>query len=188
MRNILVGAVTGFGAYALTKESLAAGADKMRSLMIKDSSTFAGVGDSTGKVLNNQSGESAGINGGGVTVGGTRVDLDGLCGPINVWNDLRRGTRSIQDLNNPKDRADIAKESDMGYINIDEQARVFVQSLFEAPYDAGPHDMIGGKLSGLYDEQGNIKRGMSGSEAALYDRWSELAIPIALPCAAAHPA
>jgi len=25
----------------------------------------------------------------------------------------------------------------------------------------GTHDMIGGKLSGLYDEQGNIKRGMS---------------------------
>ncbi len=50
------------------------------------------------------------------------------------------------------------------------------------------HDMIGGKLSGLYDEQGNIKRGMSGAEAALYDRWSEAAIPIALPCGAAHPA
>ncbi len=26
---------------------------------------------------------------------------------------------------------------------------------------AGTHDMIGGKLSGLYDDQGNIKRGMS---------------------------
>ena len=74
----------------------------------------------------------------------------------------------------------------MGYINIDEQARVFVQTLFETPYDAGPHDMIGGKLSGLYDEQGNIKRGMSGAEAALYDRWSELAIPIASPFAAAQ--
>ena len=46
--------------------------------------------------------------------------------------------------------------------------------------------MIGGKLSGLYDEQGNIKRGMSGSEAALYDRWSEAAIPIATPFAAAQ--
>ena len=75
----------------------------MRSLMIKGSSTFARVVDSPRKVRNNQSGESAGINGGGVTVGGTRVDLDGLCGPINVWNGLRRGTRSIQDLNNPKD-------------------------------------------------------------------------------------
>ena len=82
--NILVGAVTGFGASALTKEGLAAGAEKMRSLMIKDSSTFAGVVDSTGKVLsNNQSGLSDGIDGDGVKIGGTRVDLDVLCGLSN---------------------------------------------------------------------------------------------------------
>ena len=64
---MLVGAVTGFGASALAKESLAAGAEKMRSLMIKGSSTFAGVVDSPRKVRNNQSGLSAGINVGGVT-------------------------------------------------------------------------------------------------------------------------
>ena len=29
--------------------------------------------------------------------------------------------------------------------------------------------MIGGKASGLYDEQGNIKRGMSASERNVYD-------------------
>ncbi|MDP4837895.1 MAG: hypothetical protein NWS01_12230 [Burkholderiales bacterium] len=50
----------------------------------------------------------------------------------------------------------------------------------------GTHDMIGGKLSGLYDEQGNIKRGMSRSEKALNNRWSEAAIPIATPFAAAQ--
>ena len=30
--------------------------------------------------------------------------------------------------------------------------------------------MIGGKLSGLYDEQGNIRRGMSDAERAVYDK------------------
>jgi len=35
---------------------------------------------------------------------------------------------SIQDLNNSKDRQAIAKESDMDYVNIDGQARVFVQT------------------------------------------------------------
>lgn len=35
---------------------------------------------------------------------------------------------SIQDLNNPTDRAAIAKEADMGYVNINGQARVFVQT------------------------------------------------------------
>ncbi len=34
---------------------------------------------------------------------------------------------------------------------------------------AGTHDMIGGKLSGLYDDQGNIKRSMSASERSAYD-------------------
>ena len=29
--------------------------------------------------------------------------------------------------------------------------------------------MIGGKLSGLYDEQGNIKRGMTDAERKIYD-------------------
>ena len=34
---------------------------------------------------------------------------------------------------------------------------------------SGTHDLIGGKASGLYDEQGNIKRGMSASERNGYD-------------------
>jgi filamentous hemagglutinin len=81
--NVLVGAVTGLGGTAVTKESLAAAADEMRALMIKDSSTFAGVVDSTGKKLSNVSGASEGMNGDGVKLGGTRVDLDLLCGPSN---------------------------------------------------------------------------------------------------------
>jgi hypothetical protein len=36
---------------------------------------------------------------------------------------------------------------------------------------SGTHDMIGGKASGLYDEQGNIKRGMAESQRKTYSKW-----------------
>jgi filamentous hemagglutinin len=52
---------------------------------------------------------------------------------------------------------------------------------------SGSHDMIGGSLSGLYDEQGNIKRGMSDAERAVYDKVITVgAIPVASPFAAAE--
>jgi filamentous hemagglutinin len=52
---------------------------------------------------------------------------------------------------------------------------------------AGSHDYIGGKLSGLYDEQGNIKRGMTDAERAVYDKGVTIgAIPLAAPFAAAE--
>lgn len=35
---------------------------------------------------------------------------------------------------------------------------------------SGAHDLIGGKLTGLYDGQGNIRRGMSESERWVYDK------------------
>ena len=52
---------------------------------------------------------------------------------------------------------------------------------------AGSHDYIGGKASGLYDAQGNIKRGMSDTERAVYDKGITIgAIPLAAPFAAAE--
>lgn len=51
---------------------------------------------------------------------------------------------------------------------------------------AGLHDFIGGKLTGLYDEQGNIKRGLSTADKFIHDRAAEVAIPIAAPFAAAE--
>ena len=80
MLNILVGAVTGFGQTMVTKESLKAAAEQMREVMIKDSSIFAGVVDSTGRVLSNATGTSEGVNRYGFKLGGTRIDLDKLCG------------------------------------------------------------------------------------------------------------
>ncbi|MCM8566979.1 hypothetical protein [Thauera linaloolentis] len=51
---------------------------------------------------------------------------------------------------------------------------------------AGTHDYIGGNLSGLYDEQGSATRGRGTTEAILHDRWSEIAIPLSAPFAAAE--
>ena len=46
---------------------------------------------------------------------------------------------------------------------------------------AGPHDLIGGKASGLYDLQGNAKQGMSSAEIKAYDAWSAVALLPAAP-------
>jgi filamentous hemagglutinin len=64
------------------------------------------------------------------------------------------------------------------------QAGSWQDKLIEA--FSGSHDMIGGKISGLYDEQGNAKRDMTNAEKFLYDRWAEVAIPLASPFAFAE--
>jgi len=71
--------------------------------------------------------------------------------------------------------------------------------LFGMPYQAGSwqdkliesfsgtHDMIGGKLSGLYDNQGNIRRGMTDTERSIYDKAiTTTAIPLTTPFAMAQ--
>ncbi|MEN9886168.1 MAG: hypothetical protein RL758_746 [Pseudomonadota bacterium] len=81
--NILVSAFTGMTESIVTKEALSKAAEQMRDLMIEDSKKSAGVVDSAGKVLSNIGGPSEGIKGDGYKIGGTRVDLDLLCGPSN---------------------------------------------------------------------------------------------------------
>jgi filamentous hemagglutinin len=81
--NVLIGAVTGFGGTALTKEALSGAAEEMRRITIVNSSQFKGVTDGL-TALNNISGESEGVRGDGIKGGGTRVDLDNICGPDNA--------------------------------------------------------------------------------------------------------
>ena len=50
---------------------------------------------------------------------------------------------------------------------------------------AGPHDYIGGQMSGLYDEQGNAVRGRSPLLQKVHNTWSVFAIPTAAPFAMA---
>jgi filamentous hemagglutinin len=51
---------------------------------------------------------------------------------------------------------------------------------------AGTHDVIGGKLSGLYDTNGNIGTGLSGEKRFLYDRWADVAVIPSAPFALAE--
>jgi len=80
--NILVAGLTGMAGSVVTKEALSTAAEKMRDLMIEDSRKFAGVTDGT-TTLGNLTGPSDGVRGDGQRIGGTRVDLDLLCGADN---------------------------------------------------------------------------------------------------------
>jgi filamentous hemagglutinin len=208
--NILVGALTGMGGTMVTKEALSTAAEKMRDLMIEDSRTFAGVVDSTGQTLDNISGESVGVRGDGLKLGGTRVDLDGLCGPGNE-RCLINDDGSLA-LNQNNEIEFTAKDSAGNRLTIEQFLRTpegkkligptggvqgLVGTMFGIPYVAGswvdrlveafagPHDFIGGGISGLYDELGNAKRGMSEVEKKAFNTWSAVAIPVAAPFAAA---
>ena len=199
--NILVGAVTGLGQTAATKETLAAAADEMRAMMIEDSKKFAGIVDSTGSVLSNASGESVGVNGNGFKGGGTRASLDKMCGPSKercktnsdgslLLNDKGQVQFDAKDANdNPLSIDDFLKTPE-GQKMSDPFGGVqgAKGTLFGEPYlagswqdklieaFAGPHDTIGGKFTGLYDNQGNIKQGMNSVERAGYEAVSGVAL------------
>ena len=225
--NVLVGAVSGMGASAMTTETLAAAADEMRSLMIKDSSTFAGVVDGTGtKLSNNDTGLSEGIKGDGVKLGGTRVDLDLLCGPGNERCATQKDAagKDLLDVSG-KPKLDLNSQGQVvftGGVNTDGKSKQTLDeflatdagkemrgltggvqgykgTLFGTPYDkgswqdkliesfAGTHDMIGGKLTGLYDDLGNATRGRDSVTRNVQDAWSATgAVALSSPFAAAQ--
>ena len=207
--NILIGAVTGNAVSAVTKEGLSAAANEMRQLMTADSRKFAGVTDGV-KELTNMSGLSEGVRGDGVKIGGTRVDLDLLCGASNERCETNTdGTLLLNEKAQVKFLPENASGLSLAEFikSIDGQkmsgATGGIQgakgTLFGIPYApgswqdklieafSGTHDMIGGKLSGLYDQPGNIKRGMTADERATYDKFiSTSAIVPSIPFAAAE--
>jgi filamentous hemagglutinin len=119
-------------------------------------------------------------------VGGTRLDLDLLCGPANE----RCETNSDGSLSINPDGYIIFQEGSFEEFMKTPDGKKMIGptggiqgakgTLFGVEYDegswqdrlieafSGTHDMIGGDLSGLYDDQGNIKRGMSESERKIY--------------------
>jgi filamentous hemagglutinin len=210
--NILVAGLTGMAGSVVTKEALSTVAQKMRDLMIEDSKTFKGVVDSTGKVLTNVSGPSEGVRGDDVKVGGTRVDLDLLCGVSNE----RCATNSDGSLalNQNKEIQFIARDEAGNRLTIEQFLKTpegkemagatggvqgVAGTLFGVPYApgswqdkliesfAGSHDFIGGKLTGLYDEQGNATRRRDETTKNFQNAWSASgAIVLSAPLAAAE--
>lgn len=161
-----------------------------------------------GVLLSNICGTCEGIDGNGYKLGGTRLDLDGLCGADNS----RCKTEADGALNlNSRDVVQFDAEK------VGMSLEQFLQTsqgkklagatggiqgakgiLFGVPYEpgswqdklieafAGTHDYVGGTISGLYDEEGNATRGRGPAQSAIQDRWSEVAIPLTLPFAAAQ--
>jgi len=200
------------GGTMMTKEALSTAAEKMRDLMIEDSRTFAGVVDSTGQSLDNISGESVGVRGDGIKLGGTRVDLDGLCGPSNercVFETLPNGSidksKPVTFTGGKNEDGTDKNQSLADFLTTSEGKKLIgatggvqgmVGTMFGIPYAAGswmdrlvesfagPHDYIGGGISGLYDEQGNAKRGRDDLTKTAHEAWSVAAIPVSAPFAA----
>lgn len=204
--NVLIGAVTGFGGTALTKEALSAAAEEMRRITIENSELSAGLADGDFVLGNLLKGKSEGIRGDEIGTGGTRADLDGLCGTGNkrcITN--ADGSLALNDKGQAQWSSKGADgKSLIEWLDTDEGRKMagltggiqgWKGTLFGIPYKAGSwqdkliesfggtHDFIGGQITGLYDGQGNTKRGMSVVEKTLYDRWSELALLPATPFA-----
>jgi filamentous hemagglutinin len=208
--NILIGAVTSVAGTAVTKEALSVAAGKMRDLMIEDSQKFRGITD--GKTtITNMSGRSKGVRHDEIKLGGTRMDLDALCGEDYQRCDATKvdGKRAVT-LNDAglvvfkEDGAGMSLEK---FLQTKEGKKLEgltggIQgakgTLFGIPYMAGSwqdqliesfagtHDVIGGKLSGLYDTHGNIVQGLSGEKRFLYDRWADVAVIPSAPFALAE--
>ncbi|MGM0516884.1 MAG: hemagglutinin repeat-containing protein, partial [Pseudomonadota bacterium] len=217
--NVLVGAVTGQLGTATGKEALSAAAEEMRRISLENSSRFPGVTDGE-TTLTNLSGESVGVRGDGTKLGGTRLDLDTLCGSgyMRCKTQTDANGEPILDKNGmPKLELNSEGMVQFDPIAAGMELDEFLETpegrdmagltggiqgwkgtLFGVPYApgswqdqlieafAGSHDYIGGQLSGLYDEQGNARQGMSDAQSKAYDIWSGTAIPVATPFAAAE--
>ncbi len=217
--NILIGAVIGVGGTAITKEGLSSAAEKMRALMIEDSKRFTGVTDGITTISNN-SGKSSGVRGDKFKLGGTRVDLDLVCGLSNencevVVDKLKRPildsngkTQLLLDSQGQVQFSPIkagmslekflATEKGQEIYGTTGGIQGYQGTLFGIPYApgswqdklieafSGTHDSIGGNTFGLYDKEGNAKRGMSNSERWLQNAWSTMAIVPSAPFAAAE--
>ena len=208
--NILIGAVTGFAGATVTKEALSSAAEKMRDLMIEDSQKFKGVTDGV-TTITNMSGNSQGVRHDGIKLGGTRMDLDALCGE-NYYrcSSHKENGKFMLELN---DQGQVIFVKDSARMPLEK----FLQTadgkklegltggiqgakgtLFGIPYAegswqdnlieafAGTHDFIGGKMTGLYDKNGNIVHGLSNAERVLHDRWADIAVIPSAPFALAE--
>lgn len=161
-----------------------------------------------------------GLRGDGIGTGGTRLDLDALCGKTNERCNTQEdasGNKILDENGIPKlalndgnyqwnkDGAD--GKSLAAFLESPEGQKMagatggiqgWKGTLFGVTYTAGSwqdkliesfggtHDMIGGKWSGLYDEQGDARRGMTKAENTAYNVWAAAAIVPSTPFAMAE--
>ena len=132
------------------------------------------------------------------------MDLDLLCGPANERCTFEKKADGSIDTDKPVtfngNLDDFLKTPDgQKMAGPTGGVQGYKGTLFGKPYEAGSwqdklieafagtHDMIGGKLTGLYYGQGNIKQGMSDTERAVYNYGvTTTAILPSIPFAAAQ--
>jgi filamentous hemagglutinin len=193
----------------MTKESLSWAADQMRQEMIKDSQKFPGVCDTQGNCLNNMSGISMGVNGDGTKVAGGRVDLEKICGEgrctkdnttasgyvensdktvkMNLMTDAEGRSITLPELlaANPTWRSEMGGwQGDIGQMGIKGYTFDYGKnSIWDkvAEAYAGTHDMLNSKI--WYDEQGNIKQGMTKLETNIGEITNKTNVLLATPFA-----
>ncbi|MDV3470278.1 hypothetical protein RZA67_16305, partial [Stenotrophomonas sp. C3(2023)] len=159
-------------------------------------------------VLDNIGGVSVGVDGDGIKLGGTRIDLDQLCGKDNQRCLRTEGTNDlILDVNGRVQwNADAAGISLSAFLQTPQGMKMggltggiqgIEGTLAGTAYSsgswqdrlieffAGPHDYLGGQGVGLYDEQGNAVRNRPFMLKVAHNTWSVLAIPPAAPFAMA---
>jgi len=157
------------------------------------------------KLVSNHSSKSFGVNGDGEKLAGTRVDLDVICGKTNercrqnsdgsLFRNEKGMVVFIGDEKNKTLSAFLQSDEGKKAIGATGGLQGGEGTLFGILYPpggwvdklveafAGSHDMIGGKLSGLYDNEGNATRGRSELVSSAQDTWSVVAIAPATPFA-----
>ncbi|MDV3470285.1 hypothetical protein RZA67_16340, partial [Stenotrophomonas sp. C3(2023)] len=158
-------------------------------------------------VLDNIGGVSVGVDGDGIKLGGTRIDLDQLCGPGNKycmtnpdkslkldaqghvqWDAEKAGMSLSAFLQTPDGKAMRGLTGGIQGIEgtlagVPYASGAWQDRLIE--FFAGPHDYLGGQAVGLYDAEGNAVRGRSPTLQNIHNTWSVVAIPVAAPFAMA---
>ena len=221
LMNVFVGTLTGTVDTAVAHAVLSEAAEYMREYTIGNSSRFPRVivGEKDGElvILNNVSGESAGVRGDEFKLGGVRVDLGLICGIDNKRCVVQRDENQKPVLG--EFGIPMLKLNENNQVMFDPEAagmsfeefkktkegkkmrgltggvqgeRGTIAGLSYAPggfWDhivesyAGTHDVIGGSLSGLYDEQGNTRVDRADAVKIMHEAWSAIAIAPSTPFA-----
>ncbi|WPU21310.1 hemagglutinin repeat-containing protein [Cedecea neteri] len=209
--QVLVGVVAGSPDTAITQQTLAIAATKMREETVKNSFLSPPIVDRTGRILSNVSGDSNGSYD-GLKMGGSRMSLDIFCAENNtrcvtpkghpeILESNRQGFFEYKgDLKHPtfaellKDKSISAGlDGDTGGFQgaggrvgpIDYKPGTFWGDIFDTTVEgfAGTHDFIGGQIPGFYDEMGNASRGRGQLTNIAAETWTVVAIPLATPFA-----
>ena len=162
----VIGALTGQLDTTVAHAVLQEAADQMRQYSIESSSRFAGVivgRDEEGDpiVLSNVSGDSAGVRGDGIKLGGVRVDLDLVCGKTN------QRCATLKDENDQ----DILDSRGIPVLKLEYGMVVFDEDKAKITFDDFKLTKDGQKMSGLTGGVQGFEGTMAGKPYAPNSFW-----------------